>query len=849
MLRAIYVAFFILIATPAMVQSQTAEQDSLVALLKGSRGEERLRLLFKLSEVISDADVRIGYARDAIKVARKLDNDERLIDAYENMAIVCSEEYRDSIALSYFWKVERLSSQKELVSGLLRAYKGLSSSYYYLDSLRQSVQYIRKLLGLAEKVDSVSYQAYAYLWLGRITQAQGDADSSVALIKRALDLYDRLGDRKAAARAYNALGRIYYDAANYQMAVECYGNEIALKEAIHDAPQYLAIAYLNLGRAQIALSNFQLALEQYQKALRTFESIGNEEGIAVSNSGIGMIYENLSQSTLATKENEANYRKALGNYQIALALFRKLQFRKEEGQTLLNIGNVYSRLATNRYVEQFGEAWEDSLYKISRTEILKSFEQALTHYEQALDIFKELEIVSEISKVYTNIGSIYSWARTWNKANSYIAKAIRISRVNSLNYELSTALFAMGESYYRQGNIRSAESAFMECVKLSQNLGLKETLRYSYDRLSRLYEQMGSVTLALAYFKKAVKIKDEIFTEKSQKAIAEMQTKYETEKKEQELKLMKNQDELQKSIIQRQKLMIIGAIIGSVLILMVALLMFKMFRDKQRANVVLEEKNELITRQKQEITDSIKYASRIQTAVLPSSALISNVLPRHFVLFLPRDIVSGDFYWMTRKNNKIVLVAADCTGHGVPGAFMSMLGVSFLYEIVNKENIMEPAKILDHLRNHIKTTLSQTGKMEEQKDGMDISLCLIDRENMLLQWAGAYNPLYRIRNGELTEYKADKMPVAVHINDYKSFTNHTIEVKPDDSFYMFSDGFADQFGGERGRKFMTKNFKNLLLSIWDKPMDEQHRILKKAHVDWRGEREQIDDVLVIGFRV
>jgi serine phosphatase RsbU (regulator of sigma subunit) len=394
-----------------------------------------------------------------------------------------------------------------------------------------------------------------------------------------------------------------------------------------------------------------------------------------------------------------------------------------------------------------------------------------------------------------------------------------------------------------------AEGEFLECAKLSSDLGLKETLRYCYDRLSKLYDQKDNVSTAFFYHKMAVKIKDEIFSEKSQKIITEMQTKYESEKKEQENKLLKNEAELQESIIQRQKLMIAGAIVGAILILMVALLMFKMFRDKQKANQILEEKNDLITKQKQEITDSIKYASRIQKAVLPSTTLISDALPEHFVLFMPRDIVSGDFYWMTQKDDKIILVAADCTGHGVPGAFMSMLGVSFLYEIVNKENVIQPATILNHLRNHIKTTLSQTGKFDEQKDGMDISLCVIDKKAMRLEWAGAYNPLYLIRNGELTEIKADKMPVAVHLNDHMSFTNHEVDINSGDSYYMFSDGYSDQFGGTDGRKFMSKKFKELLTTIYDKSMEDQKEILQSAHFNWKGEHEQVDDILVIGFRV
>lgn len=329
-----------------------------------------------------------------------------------------------------------------------------------------------------------------------------------------------------------------------------------------------------------------------------------------------------------------------------------------------------------------------------------------------------------------------------------------------------------------------------------------------------------------------------------------MQTKYETEKKEQELKLMKNQDELQKSTIQRQRLMIGLAVGGFLVILAFSGLLINMVRQKQRANKVLEEKNDLISHQKQEITDSIRYASRIQSAVLPTATLLSESLKEHFVLFLPRDIVSGDFYWFTKQGNKVVLVAADCTGHGVPGAFMSMLGVSFLYEIVNKDNILQPAQILNKLRELIKVTLSQTGKQNEQKDGMDISLSVLDLTNMKLEWAGAFNSLYLVRNKELTEYKADKMPVAIHVNDHQSFTNHEIQLEAGDTFYMFSDGFSDQFGGPDGRKFMSKKFKQFLVDINELPMEEQKEKLNKAHMDWRGDTyEQIDDIIVFGVKV
>lgn len=829
--------------------ANATERDSLLNLLSGTKGKDKVMLLFKLTEVTSGTDEALKYADEAISVARKV-NDEVLASAYINKGFALSESYLDNEAIEQYKKALELAQKKGFKNAILQAYKGISTSYFYIDSFEQSHRYANLLLQQAIKLDSVKYQAYAYFRLGKIMQERGVNDSALFYIQQSLKLRQKLGDWKEIALTFNGLGRIYFDLARYDSAIWCYHQEVELKERMGDQPAYLAIAYLNIGRTHIALSNFQLALEQYQKALRTFESINHEEGIATCNSGLGMIYENLSQSVLATKENEANYLKALGYHKTALELFRKLQKKKEEGQTLQNVGNVFSRLATNKLVARFGEMWEDSLYKIKQTEILTAFDSATNYYHKALAIFTELNEEGEIAKVNTNLGSIYSWARDWERANAYINKALLLSRKNNLLYETTAALYAKGESLFRQARYDEAELAFIECSRLSEKLGLKETLRYSYDRLSKLYEHRGDLVRAYTYFKQAVRIKDEIFSEKSQRVMAEMQTKYETEKKEQQLVLMKNKDELQKSIIQRQKLMIIGAIIGSFLILMVALLMFKMFRDKQRANIILEEKNALITRQKQEITDSIKYASRIQTAVLPTSALISDVLPEHFVLFMPRDIVSGDFYWMTRKNDKIVLVAADCTGHGVPGAFMSMLGVSFLYEIVNKESILQPSEILNNLRNHIKTTLSQTGKLEEQKDGMDISLCVIDKQNQRLEWAGAYNPLYQIRKGELIEYKADKMPVAVHINDHMPFTNHEVNYQTGDTFYMFSDGYADQFGGSDGRKFMLKKLKQTLLEIWEKPMPEQRDILERIHYEWRGEEnDQVDDILVIGFRV
>ncbi|MFO7829821.1 MAG: SpoIIE family protein phosphatase [Bacteroidales bacterium] len=276
---------------------------------------------------------------------------------------------------------------------------------------------------------------------------------------------------------------------------------------------------------------------------------------------------------------------------------------------------------------------------------------------------------------------------------------------------------------------------------------------------------------------------------------------------------------------------------------------------KERTEEVVKQKDEIekqrdeIADKNRSITDSIEYASRIQTAVLPSNDFANEVLPEHFILFRPRDIVSGDFYWMTKKDNLLVLIAADCTGHGVPGAFMSMLGVSFLNEIVNRHEVTSANVILNSLRADVKKTLGQEGKEGEAKDGMDLALCILDLEKMKLQYAGAYNPLYIFRNNELIEVKADRMPIGIYVKEKDSFTNHEIDLQKGDVFYIFSDGYQDQFGGEDGSKFKTKNFKQLLLEIHQKPMSEQREILNSTIDDWRGEWEQVDDIIIMGVRV
>ena len=278
----------------------------------------------------------------------------------------------------------------------------------------------------------------------------------------------------------------------------------------------------------------------------------------------------------------------------------------------------------------------------------------------------------------------------------------------------------------------------------------------------------------------------------------------------------------------------------------------KLVEDLKEANQNLEQKvarrTKQLEEQKIEITDSIHYASRIQSALLPPNEDMDRLLPSYFILNKPRDIVSGDYYWVSHKDNKVIVAVADCTGHGVPGAFMSILGITFLNEIISNAETIIPSEILNELREHLIKSLHQTGREDETRDGMEIALCIVDLVTKKLQYSGAFRPLYLIRDQELKEFKGDNMPIGVYEDKANPFSNKEMNFKEDDIIYLFSDGFVDQLGGPKRKTYRSRKFKQLLLNIHQKPLSEQKEILEKEYEEWKKDIEQIDDIMVMGIR-
>ena len=528
----------------------------------------------------------------------------------------------------------------------------------------------------------------------------------------------------------------------------------------------------------------------------------------------------------------------------------------------------------------------------------KDYRNAIQYYQQSIQLNEQIPNWNGIAGINTNLGLIYSDLKEFEKSYEYLHLAYTYRKKNNEKLSVINALINMSVSLNQMKRYDESVKALEEAVSVARELNDFEKLRSCYGMLSEAYTKSGNFEKAadmFLMFKAAhdalLKENEELYkaelTEahllarlaerekelaEKERELAETRQRYaddelaemskafeELDAEKRELLLNKSRVELMINVTELEKREIETQLQveqtksrvfrwGLIVVGMVVLVIGYFLRQKKRDNLRLAQQRDQITEQRREIVDSIHYARHIQNAIMPDPSLRKEIISDHFLFFRPRDIVSGDFYWATCIGNKSVVAIADCTGHGVPGAFLSMLGISSLNEIVLKLGIETASEILDHLRDHIKTTISRT---IERRDGMDVALCIIDYDKMELQYAGAYSSLDIVRNGRLTKYTADKMPVGIHAfsDEEQKFTNHVIPVQHNDMLYLFTDGYMDQFGGEKDTKFKSKPFRKLLTKISTLPTEHQKRILIETHEQWKGSGFQVDDILVMGIRI
>ena len=650
----------------------------------------------------------------------------------------------------------------------------------------------------------------------------GDYENAVLHYKNAISNASNASNASkdvVCSSSYNGIGVIEYMKGNYNEAIRNFQKTLEIKERINDL-KGMSMCYNNIGLVHYEQSNFEKAIKYHKNALTTFEKLGNKLGIANSYNNLGLDYVEINDNENAEK-----------------------------------------------------------------------------YYNLALDIYEETESKYELANVYSNIGDIYFEQNKIRKAKYYYEKALKIKQdINDKEGEsviyirLSHIYNAIGDSTHNNSFYKIAVRYGQNGLEIAEEIKAKPDKKNAFESLANSYEKLNDLTNAYKYLKLYIQVKDSIFTVKKMAEIEQLEAKYDSEKKEQEIEknkiiIKQKETEAVKQKIQRNAMIIVLFLTFGVVILILINLRNKKKANKllhkqkkviSEKNAVLNQQNEEILAQRDEIeaqkqhiekihrnlTESIDYAKNIQSSVLSNKKFLEDNFTDSFVSFIPKDVVSGDFYWWTKINNTVVIAAADCTGHGVPGAFMSMLGISLLNEIVKKENLITPNLILNRLRQEIVSSLKQEGKLFDQKDGMDIALVAINTETNIVEYSGANNPLYIVTANNRTlqgvktlddldgfyEVKPDKMPISIYAR-MDSFTNNKIQLQKGDIIYLFSDGYPDQFGGAKGKKFKYKNFKKLLLENSHKPMNNQQIIIEETFYNWKGSLNQIDDILVMGIKI
>lgn len=555
----------------------------------------------------------------------------------------------------------------------------------------------------------------------------------------------------------------------------------------------------------------------------------------------------------------------------------------------VNEQNLLNEIAKLRAEENFSQAagllnklafnyWENEEYQ-----------KALQYFEQSVALNKEINNSNAIKAIYSNMGMIYSDLGQPETSIVFFRKSLLLSRTQNNKQDIGANLINIGVALKNLNRFQESVDNTEEALTIFKELGNKKLMRTCYGMLAEVYDELGESQKSMEYFNLYAAFQQQIQQEKLEahskevkKEVAEIKRKEQKAIKEKvisEKKLGVTRDSLkiseklsmlktleiqkQQVDLENQRLLTLIFIIGMGFVVIVALFILRSYQQKKKHNTVLEHRNEEIRKQNEEIkaknhkiNQSINYAKNIQGALLPDKERFDKLFKDSFIFFSPRDVVSGDFYWFNeikiKSNNYKVVAAVDCTGHGVPGAFMSMLGISFLDEIVLDKGVVEPNEILENMHNMVKTSLKQD--VSGNTDGMDMTICIIDEQKKELNFAGAVNPLVYIQNGEIAVLKGDFFGIGGQMKSAsgvdRMYKNQTLDISKPTTCYIFSDGFSDQFGGEDGRKYFAKNFRNLLLSIYEKPMIEQHNILQNTLEEWHGTKNgRVDDVLVMGFRI
>ncbi len=658
------------------------------------------------------------------------------------------------------------------------------------------------------------------------------ADSALHVAERALKLAGSLHNQVAVASCYTILASIWDEKTQNEKAISYYQQALDIYQHCGDKAN-AAKALYDLGIMYHTAGNYSRSMEFLTRALPYYEEKGDKEMASQVMSVIGKVYKDIGRLP-----------EALDYQTRAQKLSEETGDQGWMSREAISLGLLYTTL--------------------------KKYPEALAMYSKAKPFVESSADPKAKAILYTNIGNISFEMKTYSEALNYYTLALHLAEEIGNRYGIALLQLNIGSVYHKQGDLLKAAAYYQLAEVSSVKQDAKDMLMDIYSNQAELYKIRKEFEKALHYHELYSAMRDTLRNAEGDKQVQELTAKYETDKKEKQIIVLTRDQALQQlamlkqqTDLARQRQLSLGSLAVVLVIAAFSFLLFSRYKLKQKANEQLQAQNESISLQKtvieeknRSITDSINYASRIQAALLPGETHFRNHFSDAFVVYRPKDIVSGDFYWIAQTKGKIIYATADCTGHGVPGGFMTMLGSSLLNEIVNDLGITEPAAVLDELRRKVIQALNQQHHSPDEaekkgfvKDGMDIAICAIDLNKPELTYASAYHDICVISNNEVIELGADKQPIGYFGDMQKPFTQKSIALKKGDVIYTFTDGFADQFGGPKGKKFKYRRLIELLNAQHDKSGQDQKKILEEHLDDWRGNLEQIDDVCLIGVRI
>ncbi|HEU4717516.1 MAG TPA: tetratricopeptide repeat protein [Bacteroidia bacterium] len=682
----------------------------------------------------------------------------------------------------------------------------------------QDQETIDSLTHVAKKNPPDTSSVRAYLELSDAT-LNSDYDKSMSYAQSGLAIARLLKDDSWSGRCYYQMGTACFSYGLSMEAVDHFTDAVAVLEKKDSAGYWVAKSMNGMGNAQRRLGRLKEATDSYLEAKRIFEKIGDRKGVAGTYNNLGIILMAEGQ-----QENALDY------FKIARQMNIEINNQSWLAKNLSNMGTAFFNL--------------------------QEYDSAEVYFRQAFGIYLAVGDMNGWATDLINLGNVYTLKKEYAKAKEQFDLALDYDRRNGREADMAFALLNMGGLYTETGDYRTAEKYLDSSMVISTKYNDLQTLIEVYKGYTVMYEKSGDFKNAYKYYSLYATKKDSISSSDMKNQMDQMEESLREEKLREQNASLEQSKMLQDVQLNRSHIISYTAFGGIALVLLLAFALFKRYQLKKKANDLLKERNREIQSQKtiieeknRDISDSINYAKKIQDTVLPDISAFHSALGESFVYYRPRNVVSGDFYWFHKAGNKTFVAVADCTGHGVPGAFMSMIGIDKMNQAVLEPGTLDPSVILTTVNRQLKTVLKQDDLSGGMRDGMDVALISIDRGKMTLEFSGANRPVWITREGSLIELDPLKVSVGGHTPASQEFPLQEFALQKNDCIYLFSDGYADQFGGPKEKKMMTRNFRQVLLSFSNEPMETQKKILSEKFDAWKGSLEQVDDVCVAGIRV